>query len=262
MGFFDNNNYNNNNQNNNNNGQNQGMLQRLFGIGGNSTGSTMILLVVIIILYVIFGQSSRCTGITSSTVPRTPLKGVVAEEDNAGYYNGDEVWGSEGLVSAMNEFYHATGVMPYVYIYPENTAVTPEEMQAKADSVYAELFDDEGHFVVTFLSSDDNGYFFKYHIGEQARAVLDDEALTIFDDYMRKYYTDGSVPKGNVLPNVYSQTRQTIMTTETKKTTVMIIVVIVLIGLVYFFYSRKRLKASREGNNNNNSNFPKYNNPM
>ena len=255
MGFFDNNNMNN-NTNNNNNGQCGGFLQKLLGGGANSTASTMLLLVVIIIVYIIFGQSSNCTGITSSTISRTKLQGVVAEDDNAGFYNESGPWSTVGLYDAMKDFYNATGVMPYIYIYPDNTNVTVAEMQEKADSLYQELFSDEGHFVTTFLSSDEKGYFIAYHVGTEARKVMDDEALAIFNDYMKKYYTDGSLPTENVLPNVYSQTRATIMTTETKKTTVMVIVVVVLIGLVYFFYSRKRLKQSREPQNNNNINNP------
>ena len=237
MAFFDNNNQ----QNNNNQGEGSNMLQRMFGIGLNGTGSTMLILVVIILLYIIFGQSTNCTGVTQSTIKRTPLDGVVAEDDNAGYFNENEIWGSENLTDAMHEFYLATGVMPYVYILPDNSEMTTGELQQTADSIYAENFDDEGHFVTAFLSHDTKGYFIAYHIGEEAKKVLDDEAMTIFDDYMRKYYTDGSVPTQSVLPNVYSQTRQTIMTTQTKKTTIMLIVVVVLIGIAYFFYNRKRL---------------------
>ena len=252
--------------NNSNPGSSGGFLRRLEGHPWTS-GRVMLIIVIIIVLYIVFGQSQACTGVTRSTVKRTKIVDAVIAEEPIIYHNDLEGWTNDSLDTSMQTFYATTGVMPYLYILPENGHTPLGEVQNKADELYAQMFVDEGHFVAVFQKNE-SGYLLAYHVGEEAKKVLDEEALTIFDDYIRKNLNTKSIINSAVFPNVYTQTASTIMTTSVSNGTTAVVIVLVLILLLYFGQQGKKFIDKKNGKEETAEEqaaqpqmlFPKYDN--
>lgn len=154
-----------------------------------------VCVVFILILALLFSFSAAGGGggsVAPSTTAREPLPaGSVTETE---YYTDEPGWirARSTLLHGMESFYRETGVQPHLYIAESvngSTAPSQEEIGAYADSLYGQLFSDEGHFLLVFCDDGQGGYTCGYTVGRQAKSVMDDEALGIFADYLDYYYT-------------------------------------------------------------------------
>lgn len=152
--------------------------------------------ILVMMIIVVFLSTAGSSDIASSTKDRERLdaSNIVETEyydDRAGCIEN-----ASKLESGMRDFYKETGVQPYLYIAHDiNGNYLPSESEAYefGEELYAELFDDEAHFLYIYIESEEMGnagydYFDYYIVGHEARLVLDDEAIIIFRDYVRANY--------------------------------------------------------------------------
>ena len=181
--------------------------------------------------------------VTASTIERQPLPAGSVKE--TGYYTDELGWivYSSELTNGMKTFYRETGVQPYLYLTDSVDGSHNPTLQALSDysaSLYDELFEDEAHFLVVFYEY--NGiYQVGYTIGAQAKSVLDDEAMKIFQDYLDRYYY-ADISEEEFFSRTFSETGERIMSVTKSPWPVVLIVFGVLLVVIILFFWWKRHK--------------------
>ena len=217
--------------------------------GGNAKGCLIALLVVLVLVLFINlldrGMSGDNSDVTASTIKREPLPaGAVVETD---YYTDELGWiGNETeLLKGMKNFYHATGVQPYLYITDNiNGAQISEvnELEAYAKELYPALFTDEAHLLLIFYEH--NGEYADYYLcGSQAKTVIDREAGDILLDYIDRYYYSDDMTDEEFFSTVFDRTATRIMTVEESPwPNVLITFATLAIIVLLFLFWRARIK--------------------
>lgn len=185
---------------------------------GSGCGTAAVIMAVVAFLLFVFillfgFGSCSSSEVAASTVDREPLPAGVVEQ--TAYFtddDGDWIGQPQRLESGMRAFYQETGVQPYLYIVPNGSARSTSELTNKAKDLYGELFNDQGHFLLVFCDNGNGGYSCGYWLGDQARTVMDDEALEIFQAYLSSNYYDYDLSEEEIFANTYAQTAERIMT--------------------------------------------------
>ncbi len=191
--------------------------------GSGCSGFLYILgiLLVIILVGALLGSCDNTGGydtgssgsVAASTVQREALPASASED--VGWYtdtDGDWIHNTSLLTNGLKSFYQQTGVRPYLYILPNGTTTSVSDLQSRAESLYGELFTDEGHFLLVFCDDDEGGYNCGYAVGSQAKTVMDSEAISILGDYLDRYYSDMSISEEEIFSNAFAKTAERIMT--------------------------------------------------
>lgn len=160
--------------------------------GGCAPNLGLILFIAFAIILVVFVTMLNTPSITPSTIDREPLdKQYVVTTD---YYTDELGWIENPTVleNGMRSFFDKTGVQPYLFITDTvDGQIHPsqDELDAFADRLYDELFEDEGHILLVFHEyNSDSNYSTRYVCGAQAKTVMDQEACNILLDYVDSYY--------------------------------------------------------------------------
>ena len=223
--------------------------------GGCGCGAIIAVLVVIILASILFAGIDSCSSdtgysdtgtVAASTVEREALPASASVE--TAYYtdeDGDWIHNASKLENGMRYFYKKTGVQPYVYILPNGTTTSTSDLQARAESLYGELFEDDAHFLLVFCDDGDGGFNCGYAVGSQAKTIMDNEAVGILSDYLDRYYSDLDLSEEEIFSNAFSKTADRIMTVtgSTARTTTMVIggvAAVALIAGVIVIVVRKR----------------------
>lgn len=180
-------------------------------------GCSTILLVLglLIVLSSVVSLAFSCAGTKIDGTPiveRAPLAATAVVE--TGYYtdeDGDWVHSPSKLENGLREFYRQTGVQPYVYILPNGTTTSTQELGTFAEQRYDELFSDEGHFLLVFCDDGDGGFNCGYAVGSQARSVMDDAAIDVLADNLDKNYRNYSLDEEEIFSKAFADTAETIM---------------------------------------------------
>lgn len=192
------------------------------------------------------GQDSN--SITKSTIRREPLpKGAVTETD---YYTDNLGWigNQTTLLVGMKNFYAKTGVQPYLYITDNidgNYAPTDADAEVFANQLYDQLFKDEAHFLLIFYEYNGN-YHTWYLSGNQAKTVMDTEAVDILLDYVDRYYYYSNLTDEEMFSKAFNDAGERIMTVETSPWIPVLIVVGVLAILVVIFIWWRQNKKQKK----------------
>lgn len=217
--------------------------------GGNSRVAGCLFAVVIflavILIVTALGKPPQSSDITASTIQREPLPaGSVVE---TAYYTDEVGWiGNETrLLLGMKNFYHATGVQPYLYITDNvNGAQISDvsELEAYAQELYPKLFTDEAHLLLIFYEF--NGEYADYYLcGSQAKTVIDREAGDILLDYIDRYYYDNDMTDEEFFSVVFDKTATRIMTVEESPwPAAWMALAAAAIILILFLFWRERIK--------------------
>ncbi len=236
---------------------NIGGSRRSFGGGGGSSSgsnnsgciSVGIVLVFIVFLFVLFqtiGGGGSGNSITKSTVEREPLPaGAVVETD---YYTDELGWitNSSALTQGMKEFYERTGVQPYLYLVDSidgDRSLTTQQLSDYSETLYDSLFEDEAHFLLVFHEYG-NSYNCGYTVGAQAKAIMDDEAITILADYLDQYYYS-DLNDEEFFSTTFAKTAERIMSVTRSPLPIILIVVGVIVVVILLFYWWKAAKAQK-----------------
>lgn len=230
------------------NGPQGGRPQGSSGMTGCSIA--VLAAVVIIVLAVISGGAScSSSSVRTSTVDREPLPAGAVQE--TAHYTDDGGWISNPsqLEAGMRRFYEETGVQPYLYILPNGTTASTQDLQSRAQELYGQLFSDEAHFLLVFCDNDAGSYACGYWIGAQAESVLDDEAVTIFAQYLDRYYYDTSLSEEELFSETYASTADRIMEVTPSPAVPIaacVVVVAVVGGVVVIVRHRTKAKAEEQ----------------
>lgn len=217
------------------------------GNGGGSGGG-MTVLVVLIAVFLLAGILFITRGLPSggsiakSTVEREKLPASAVQE-TAYYTDADGSWvrSPSQLERGMRAFYQETGVQPYLYILPNGESTSIDELTARAETLYSELFDDEGHFLLVFCDNGYGSFNCGYTVGSQAKTVMDDEAVGILADYLDRYYSDMSISEEEIFSNAFEKTGERIMTvTRSPVVPVAACIAVVAVAVLVFITLKKR----------------------
>lgn len=221
--------------------------------GGRTPGCGIIVIMAIVIL-VFLALVFACTGgfgsssVSKSTIEREPLS-ASATTETAYYTDADGGWihNASQLESGMRHFYEETGVQPYLYILPNGSSRSSSELTSYAKSLYQELFDDAGHFILVFCDDGNGRVTYGYYMGTQARSVLDDEAIKILTEYLEINYYDTSLSEEELFSDAFADTADRIMkvTPSPVVPIAVCIIVLVIVGAVVFIVSA-RMRAKKE----------------
>lgn len=194
------------------------------------------------------GQSS-----SSDTVREALPSGSVTK---TGYYtdeDGDWVHNASQLTSGLEHFYEKTGVQPYVYILPNGETTSTDELTSRAEELYDELFDDEGHFLLVFCDDGEGGFNCGYAAGSAGATVMDDEAVGILASELDRAYADLSLSEEQIFSQAFSETADAIMSAaeeqerdETVGTVAAVVAVAAGAGLVAWAVVRHRRRREQE----------------
>lgn len=222
---------------------------------GSGCGTVAVVMAVVAFLLfafvMLFGFGScSSSDVAASTVDREPLPAGTVEQ--TAYFtddDGDWIGQPQKLEAGMRAFYQETGVQPYLYIVPNGSARSTSELTNKAQSLYSELFRDQGHFLLVFCDNDNGGFDCGYWMGDQARTVMDDEALEIFQAYLSSNYYDYSLSEEEIFANTYAQTAERIMTVTPGPPIVPVAIcfaVVIVVVVVAIVLAKRRQARERE----------------
>lgn len=234
-----------------------------FSPGGQATGpaapakkgcgcSTVLLVVgILIVISSILSLAFSCAGTKIDGTPlveREPLAASAVVQ--TGYFtdeDGDWVHDASKLEQGLKEFYQKTGVQPYVYILPNGSTTSAQELGALAEQRYDELFADEGHFLLVFCDDGDGGFNCGYAVGSQARTVMDDAAVDVLADNLDRSYRNYSLDEEEIFSQAFADTADTIMAKdETVGNAVISLATVLVIVLVYVAYRIARTKRQEK----------------
>lgn len=119
--------------------------------------------------------------VPNSTKERTPLPPSFAQgTEYLTDEDGTHIEHPLVLEQKLLSFYGKTGVKPYLYILSEDTPYKGNSIEfvQKGNSLYDELFDDEGHLLMLFRPNGGD-WECMFFMGDKARVVMDEEAQEI-----------------------------------------------------------------------------------
>lgn len=118
----------------------------------------------------------------------------------------------------LQNFYNKTGIQPYIYLKAYDASLsTDAEKEEYAKDWYDKNIDNEDTFLYVYFEDadpDEVGYM-AYVNGKEVTSVMDAEAVSIFWNYIDRYWTDGSLTMVQVFTKTFDSTAKTIMTKST-----------------------------------------------
>ena len=225
--------------------------QRKSPNSGLGTVFVVLAAVLLVALLVVALGGGSCSGadIPRSTVERTALAPGSANE--TGYFtdeDGDWIQDPAKLERGLRHFYEETGVQPYVYILPNGSVRSYQELQSIAEEKYSELFTDQAHFVLVFCDDGNGRFNAAYWAGAQTGSVLDDEAINIFKGYLSQNYDDMSLSEEEIFSKAFADTADRIMQVTPSPLPILAVcgAVIIVAVVVFVIVHNRRLARQRE----------------
>ena len=218
---------------------------------GCGTVFVIVAAVLLVLLLVVALGGGSCSGanVPASTVERTALPAGSVNE--TGYFtdeDGDWIHDPAKLERGLRHFYEETGVQPYVYILPNGSVRSYQELQSIAQKKYDELFTDQAHFVLVFCDDGNGRFNAAYWAGAMTGSVLDDEAINIFKAYLSQSYDDMSLSEEEIFSDAFADTADRIMTvTPSPLPIIAVCAAVIIVAVVVFLIVRnRRLAKQRE----------------
>lgn len=218
---------------------------------GCGTVFVIVAAVLLVLLLVVALGGGGCSGanVPASTVERTALPAGSVNE--TGYFtdeDGDWIHDPAKLERGLRHFYEETGVQPYVYILPNGSVRSYQELQSIAQEKYDELFTDQAHFVLVFCDDGNGRFNAAYWAGAMTGSVLDDEAINIFKAYLSQNYDGMSLSEEEIFSDAFADTADRIMTvTPSPLPIIAVCAAVIIVAVVVFLIVRnRRLAKQRE----------------
>lgn len=221
--------------------------------GGSIVGGIFTLVIILFFLAVMLIAQSGSAGGVQSTIQREKLSNPNAWVSNCVVDELGWVGSRSKMEKGMKQFYDKTGVQPYVVLTYETADLsTSAAREAWAQQYFDENCATSGFLYVYFETSNPNmkGPDVVWW-GSAASAVLDNEAVDIFLNYLDSYWeTWDADDTSGMFGQIYSKTADTIMKVSTTGKDVMkyaiIAVIVIAIGVFAIVLFNKKRKAERE----------------
>ncbi|MDR2715190.1 MAG: hypothetical protein LBB46_00380 [Coriobacteriaceae bacterium] len=203
----------------------------------------------LMLIFALFASMGDAGGMTRSTIERVALPASATNQTEY-FTDADGGWihSPNTLISGMRSFFQETGVAPYLYIMPNGTSTSSQELTRYAEQLYPQLFTDEGHFLLVFCDDGRGSYACGYVVGAQAKTVMDSEATSILNDYLDRHYYNNSLSEEEVFSRTFADTGQRIMAVE-QSPLVPIIICLTLVAIAaaaYFILKNRREQRARD----------------
>ncbi len=173
--------------------------------GGCGCGGCLTFVIVVIVALALISQlrthspsgtssSDANTNIVSSLTtqdeptPQTTSSDAVKQSDYYTDADGDWIHAPAELEEGLRYFAEKTEVQPFVYILPNGTTTSRNELKSMAKTYYGQLFDDENHFLLVFCDSGRGTFNCGYYEGTDARQVMDDTAVDVLARKLKANY--------------------------------------------------------------------------
>ena len=235
------------------------------GVGGGCGGWLVGLVLAVLLVALLSSSLSFCDsgfgggasysqGVSqaSSTVREKLPADAVTKTDWYTDADGDWVHNPSRLTSGLERFYDKTGVQSYVYILPNGTSTSVDELTARAKQLYGELFQDEGHFLLVFCDDGNGSFACGYTVGTAASAVMDSEALGILADELDYAYNNAASDE-EVFSDAFERTAERIMSAAEDEAAGQallvvggVVVAVLVVGGVALVVARRRKAAKAE----------------
>lgn len=227
--------------------------RRRYSRGGGGGGcapaftTAILILVLCVVVFALVGGAQSGGSIAKSTVAREPLPAGAVHE--TGYFTDEPGWISNRgeLTDGLKHFYQKTGVQPYLYIASSvggTSSPSVQAIQSYAETLYDELFDDEGHFLLVFCDNNVGGYVCGYAVGSRAKTVMDDEAVGILADYLDRYYPS-DMSEEEFFSETFADTADRMMTVTRSPWPAIAVSAAAVVIVVLLFQWWKRAKAQK-----------------
>ena len=131
-------------------------------------------------------------------------------------------------------------MIPYLKVLAPDAVPDAAELQKETDALYESLFSDEDHFLFVFAPSREQTYVSAEVIGSHAAEVMDAEALTIFHQYLDKYFRNPECGPEDLFLRTYQSTYDRIMGTENNGVFYTILLCVLVAGLLVLIGFRVR----------------------
>lgn len=194
-----------------------------------------------------FGNTS---GVTKSTVDREKLDASYVQLSND-WIQDDIGWirSESQVIKGLRAFYEKTGVQPYLVLTESvygSTTPTGDQCWDYGNEIYDAKFADEGHMVFVFQCLDGGvDYTMAAVTGNQAKTVLDDEALEILYDYIDSRFSSNDT-EDELFANAFSMAAERIMKVTPSALAQIAVPVAVVIGLIVAFLIIKSVFKRRK----------------
>ena len=200
---------------------------------------------LLIIAALILTPALGGSGIQRSTYAREKLPASAVTE--TAYYTDEAGWFSNRaqLESGMRSFYRETGVQPYLYLLPNGAETSVPRLTELAETLYPQLFTDEGHFLLVFCDDGNGGYHCGYTVGSQAKTVMDGEAIAILADYLDRYY-NSDVSDEELFSQAFEKAGTRMMTVTKSPLPVVAVCLAVIVVALLVFLSLKKHREQQE----------------
>ncbi len=198
-----------------------------------------------------YSHSSYAT--SASTTVREKLSS--SDVSKTGWYtdeDGDWIHSESRLTPGLSHFYDKTGVQPYVYILANGSETETSVLTEKAEQLYDQLFEDEGHFLLVFCDDGEGSFNCGYVVGSKARTVIDDEAVTAIIEDLDYAYNAADTDEEVFSDAFYIAADEIMAATdnqqkrETGGKVALVAVGVVVVGGVAYLVVRKRKAAEAE----------------
>ena len=202
---------------------------------------------VLLLIVAIASGSCSSSSVAKSTIEREALP-ASATVETAYYTDADGGWigNASQLESGMRHFYEETGVQPYLYILPNGTVASSDDLAGYAEELYGQLFSDDGHFILVFCDDGNGRVTYGYHMGTQARTVLDDEAIQILLEYLEINYYDTSLSEEELFSDTFAETADRIMqVTPSPVVPIVVCIIVVTVAGAVVFIVMTRMRAKK-----------------
>lgn len=221
-----------------------------YGRGGGGGGCAPISVFVVVIIAIcaisLFKgilESSSMEETTQNTTQRTALSQQVTKTD---WYKDNLNWVSskQVLIEGLENFYHETGVQPYVLLEPYNDSFwnsdgsgNAEAMDKHLSAIYENTFKDEAHFMFVYFAAENDMKSemegeFRYFQGSTVDTIMDAEALKIFWGYFEGNYYDTSLTLETMISDTFTSTGERIMSHPTNFNDVLPTILIIIGGII------------------------------
>ena len=224
--------------------------------GGGCGGSLFATIALIILVAVVINLAFRPTAnVTPSTINRTALPANQARNIPSQMFTDHYlgfIQNQTQFNSGLNNFHQRTGVRPHVYIIDNlngNTSPSIAQVQTYADQLYSQLFEDEAHVLMLYFdNASTNTFEVAVTVGEQARSVIDVEAIDIMLDYFARYWHQARLTEEQLFSNTFNSASNRIMSVDRSPWIPVFIVagIILLVVLLFAWWSKKKAQANLE----------------
>lgn len=220
---------------------------------GYAVGMAIAMVVTFILIGVFILMLANSSSNQQSTIVREKINSGNAFVSDCVVDDLDWCDNQRKMKKAMESFWRETGVQPYIILtYVTDETDTEAKQQAWAQNLLdTQLSRDSFLWVYFEIPGSDEPGWYAGACGAEAKAVMDDEAISIFNNYVNEYwFTWDENDTDGMFQRIFDKTANTIMRVPTNGwdvlKTMMIGSIIVSLAIVAFCWWMHKRQAEKE----------------